>query len=172
MKRKSFLKWSRLPLILLQVSLTALCCQCAPQSIKQDSQEVELLPDPKIKLQFPPATHKLEGKSFVGPPSQASFGKVARVLSFLEDGKIASYDVAVPGETNLNATHGIGFYGVTGNRVEIADYGYDSGIPGYRYFRASFELNERGDRLLGYWELTPTKFKITRKWRPMTEGER
>lgn len=129
---------------------------------------MEVLPPPRIGG-FPPSPNEMIGKSFIDSKTLASDGEVAKVIQFHESGKLSTYDVNLPEMTHSNAIHGIGFYSVRGKLVEMAEYGYDSGIPGYRYFKGTYEINDKGNELKQgqhvAWTLTSTKFKATRNWK-------
>lgn len=141
---------------------------CAPQSIKTDERGVEILPDPKFELVSTSSSNVLIGKSFIGPILETSKGKVTRITRFHAGGKFSHITVSFPGLVNLNDSHDIGFYNVQGSYVETATYAYDSGIPGYRYFKGTLLIASNGNELSRdgstKYRRISTKFPVSRKW--------
>jgi hypothetical protein len=115
--------------------LIASVASCAPQSIKKDQRGVEILPDPKFEIVPTTSSNLLEGKSFIGSIQETSNGKICSIIQFHDNGKLSQITASFPDLVNRNYSHDIGFYKIHDRHVELANYAFDSGIPGYRYFK-------------------------------------
>lgn len=155
--------------ILFRTSFLLTVFNCAPKSIKKSADGIEILPNPEMGLELDTSSNVLVGKSFIDDGIKTSKGIKATVMQFHTGGKISFYQVHMPSREHSNEVHGIGFYRLAGNQVEIASYAYDSGIPGYRYFRGKYQLDRQHHTLSRdgsvVYRHTPSKYEVTRKWR-------